>query len=58
MFTANGRTGRKTTEEVASIKGKEFICANCGKRKRILNVEFGEQILCVCGKPMAESYEE
>lgn len=58
MFTANGRTGKRASKERASIKGKEFACTACGKRKRVTSVEFGEEILCECGNSMSESYEE
>lgn len=58
MFTANGRAkGPKSTRSArASVGGKEFTCSACGKTKRVTNVEFGEQVLCECGAPMAESH--
>jgi len=58
MFTTNGRAGKRASKERASVKGKEFSCTACGARKRVANVEFGEEIVCECGKPMVESYEE
>jgi hypothetical protein len=54
MFTANGRTSKRTNKERASTKGKVFICTVCDKSKRIANVEFGEEVLCECGNPMVE----
>ncbi len=58
MFATNGRTGKRANKARASVKGKEFSCTACGKRKRVANVEFGEEITCECGKHMVESYEE
>ncbi len=59
MFKENGRAGRaKDKRAVASVSGKEFACSACGSRKRLTNVEFGEEIICDCGKPMVESYEQ
>jgi hypothetical protein len=59
MFKANGRVGKeRLSKERASAKGKEFACTVCDKRKQVANVEFGEQVLCECGNPMIESYEE
>lgn len=56
MFATNGRAGKRTTDKSAraSIRGKEFVCAACGKRKRVTNVEFGEAIVCSCGQSMQE----
>lgn len=60
MFATNGRVrgSKAKTKARASITGKEFVCAACGKRKRVTNVEFGEQIKCDCGDSMFESYEQ
>ncbi len=56
MFATNGRIGKRTTNKSvkASVKGKEFVCVACGKRKRMTNVEFGEAIVCSCGYAMQE----
>jgi len=59
MFKTNGRVGKSTIDnsDKASIKGKEFVCSACGEKKYVVNVEFGELVLCDCGNPMEESYE-
>ena len=60
MFKENGRASRATNAERASASAnkKEFVCRACKRRKAVLRVEFGEQIICKCGKIMEESYEE
>lgn len=54
MFKENGRTKRSVNKEMASKK--VFICTDpeCRKKKEVMNVEFGEEILCECGKSMVE----
>ena len=56
MFKTNGRTkaAAHTNKTKASVLGKEFVCTSCGETKRVSDVEFGEAILCSCGKTMIE----
>ena len=58
MFKENGRADRPANTERASSNKKEFVCRACKKRRVVLSVEFGEQVICKCGNQMEESYEE
>ena len=56
MFKTNGRQKRPEAREKASNSKKVFICTDsqCGKKKEVRDVEFGEEVLCECGQGMIE----
>ena len=58
MFKENGRVSKPIDTETSNVVGKEFVCKSCGKITRVTNVEFGEELLCECGEPMVETYED
>jgi len=55
MFKTNGRVkSTSANTNNSNTKNKEFICTTCGKTKTVPNIEFGEAVVCVCGKEMIE----
>jgi ssDNA-binding Zn-finger/Zn-ribbon topoisomerase 1 len=58
MFKVNGRVKKEVSNKKDSKHYKEFICSVCGKKKSLANIEFGELIVCDCGKYMIENNQE
>ena len=47
IYKSNGRLKPARKEEVASIKGKKFICKNCNTTIILDNVQFAEEQKCI-----------
>jgi hypothetical protein len=56
MFKENGRLCKSDKKEKAKEDSKLFICPSCDKKRKIKDVEFGEAVVCECGKVMYEYY--
>jgi len=59
IYKSNGRFKPAKKEEVASIKGKTFVCKNCNTTAIIDNVQFAEEQKCnICGGVLFEFGQE
>jgi hypothetical protein len=56
MFKENGRLYKPDKKIKANTDSKLFVCPSCDKKRKIKNAEFGEAVICECGKVMYEYY--
>ena len=55
VYAANGRVTPAEEKEIASYKGKSFLCPNCGWELRLKKSQFGERRKCEqCGTIMMD----
>lgn len=58
-FKENGRLTPASKEEVASVKGKQYICQSCGNTIVLSNVQFAATQVCnICGRVMSDGGTE
>lgn len=59
IFKEDGRLTPATKEEVASVKGKLFVCPHCDNTLVIDSTQFASKQICnVCGYSMLDSSVE